>query len=82
MSSSSKFVLLISVGDCNIMLVYFVSYYSSVSLALASSGMSASGVIVSCVPLVSASTGDWFLAESLVEVALLTLLFLIGLLLV
>ena len=56
MSSSSKFVLLISVADCNIMLVYFVSN-NSLSLALASLGMSASGVTVSCTSLVS--TSNW-----------------------
>ena len=54
MSSSSTFVLLISVADFDIMLVYFISN-NSLSLALASSGMSASGVTVSCIPLVSAS---------------------------
>ena len=75
MSISSKFVLLISVADCNIMLVYFISN-NSLSLALSSSGMSALEVTVSCVSLVSASNwrfvpggilGNSFLTKSFVS---------------
>ena len=52
--SYSRIFLLISVRDSDIMLVYFISN-NSLSLALPFPGMSASGVTVSCVYLVSAS---------------------------
>ena len=59
-SSYRKFVLPISVADCDIMLVSFISI-ASLSMALASSEMSASVVTASCIPLVTAS--NWRLVS-------------------